>query len=233
MVALAIALIPAIIIGFYTYFRDKYEKEPILMLAKGFLLGVLMVIPVLVIEYLLGLCTGYFAGFSKAVYDAFVVASLTEESLKYFFVYILIWKNLNFNEKFDGIVYAVFVSLGFASIENIMYVFSTNTITVGLLRAFTAVPFHAINGIIMGFYLGLAKFISANKIRHLIYAGILPFMFHGFYDLCLMAGNPWLILLWIPFLILIWRTGLKKMKLLNELSEFKNIEDNNASTSPS
>ena len=96
-------------------------------------------------------------GLSYAAYTAFIVAALTEEGMKFLAFYFFFWKNRNFNERFDGIVYAVYISLGFAGIENILYVF-TGGYSVGVIRALTAVPAHALFGIVMGYYFGMAKF---------------------------------------------------------------------------
>jgi len=156
----------------------------------------------------------------KAAYDGFIIAGATEEAFKYFAVFILIWRNRNFNEKFDGIVYAVSVSLGFAAVENLFYVFSNNSMQVGLLRAFTAVPGHTIFGIVMGFYLGLARFSIKYRSKYLLLAFIVPWLMHGFYDFLIMSGHPVLILAFIPFLIFMYRIGLKRMKELNEQSVF-------------
>ncbi|MEI6062093.1 MAG: PrsW family glutamic-type intramembrane protease [Bacteroidota bacterium] len=135
-------------------------------------------------------------------------------------VFILVWRNPNFNEKFDGIVYAVSVALGFAAIENLFYVFSNNSLQVGLLRAFTAVPAHAIFGIVMGFYLGLARFGVQQRGKWLLRAFTVPWLFHGIYDFLLMSGYPLLLLIFIPFLFYMYRYGLKKMRELNESSVF-------------
>ena len=126
----------------------------------------------------------------------------------------------NFNEKFDGIVYAVSVALGFATIENLFYVFSNNSLQVGLLRAFTAIPAHAIFGIVMGFYLGLARFSQNKKGRWLLMALFLPWLLHGIYDFILMSGHPLLLLTFIPFLIFMYRHGLRRMKELSYQSVF-------------
>jgi len=141
MYLLLLALAPAILLMMYVYFRDKYEKEPVKLILKGILLGTIIIFPVGVIEnYTIVLGQNLYK-IPKAAWDGFVVAGATEEAFKYLAVFILIWRNRNFNEKFDGIVYAVSVSLGFATIENLFYVFSnSNSLQVGLLRAFTAVP---------------------------------------------------------------------------------------------
>lgn len=220
MYLLLLALAPAIIIMVYVYFRDKYEKEPISLILKGMLLGALIIFPVGLIEnYLIGFGKGY-AAVPKAAWDGFMVAGLTEEIFKFFMVFILIWRNRNFNEKFDGIVYAVSVGLGFAAIENLFYVFSENSLQVGLLRAFTAVPGHTIFGIVMGFYLGLARFDAPNRSKWLLRAFLVPWFLHGMYDFMLMAGHPLLLLTFIPFLILMYRIGLKRMKEFNQQSLF-------------
>jgi len=220
MYLLLLALTPAIILMMYVYFRDKYEKEPIKLILKGILLGALVIFPVGIIENAI---IGYGSGLSKipkAAYDGFIVAGATEEAFKFLMVFILIWRNRNFNEKFDGIVYAVSVSLGFAAIENLFYVFSNNSLQVGLLRAFTAVPGHTIFGIVMGFYLGLARFSTSNKGKWLSRAFFIPWMLHGIYDFILMSGHPVLLLTFIPFLIYMYRYGLKKMREFNTQSVF-------------
>lgn len=220
MYLLLLALAPAIILMLYIYFRDKYEKEPIKLILKGILLGAIIIFPVGMIEnYIIGFGAG-FAKISKAAFDGFIVAGATEEAFKYLMVFILVWRNRNFNEKFDGIVYSVSVALGFATIENIFYVFSNNSMQVGLLRAFTAVPGHTIFGIVMGFYLGLARFSVRGKGKWLLMAFLAPWILHGIYDFLIMSGHPLLLLMFIPFLIFMYRHGLKRMKEFNEQSVF-------------
>lgn len=226
MYLLLLALAPAIILMMYVYFRDKYEKEPVKLILKGILLGVIIIFPVGLIEnYIIGFGSG-FAEIPKAAYDGFIVAGATEEAFKYLAVFILIWRNRNFNEKFDGIVYAVSIALGFAAVENLFYVFSNNSMQVGLLRAFTAVPGHTIFGIVMGFYLGLARFSIKSRSKWLLMAFIIPWLMHGIYDFLIMSGHPLLILTFIPFLILMYRIGLKRMKELNEQSVFNPVNIN-------
>ncbi len=220
MYLLLLALAPAIILMMYVYFRDKYEKEPIKLILKGIFFGAIIIFPVGLIEnYILSFGTGL-AKIPKAAFDGFLVAGATEEIFKFLVVFILFWRNSNFNEKFDGIVYAVSVSLGFAAIENLFYVFSNNSMQVGLLRAFTAVPGHTIFGIVMGFYLGLARFSVQHRSKWLLMALLIPWLLHGTYDFMLMSGHPVLLLLFIPFLVFMYRHGLKRMKELNKQSAF-------------
>jgi RsiW-degrading membrane proteinase PrsW (M82 family) len=156
---LALALAPILIILLYVYVKDKYDKEPLPLLLKSLLLGALISIPVVFVE---GALTSAWQGeftIAHAGYTAFVVAGLTEELFKFIVLYWLIWKHKEFDEKYDGIVYAVFISLGFAAVENVLYVLEYGAET-GYLRAFTAVPAHAFFGVVMGFYFALAVPLS-------------------------------------------------------------------------
>ncbi len=225
MEILAVSFAPILIIAFYIYFRDKYEKEPIGMLLWSFILGAFITAPIIVVE-------GFLDDIWKAKYEphhtnllanaayvAFVVASLTEETFKYI-AFLLIWNNKNFNEKFDGIVYAVFISLGFAAVENVLYVVQ-NGLGTGVMRAFTAVPAHALFGISMGYYFGLAKFEENKKVLRLLLALAVPLLLHGIYDFILFSENTILLLLFIPFIIGMWYLGFRKMKAQSQASVFK------------
>ncbi len=109
-----IALAPVFVIAIYIYIRDKYEREPVRLLLISIVVGCIITIPVAFIEEFLIVRGKAFTGLASAGWNAFVVAALTEELLKFIALYLLIWKNRHFNEKFDGIVYACFISLGFA-----------------------------------------------------------------------------------------------------------------------
>ena len=121
---LFISLAPIFIIAFYIYSRDIYEKEPLSYLLKALSIGAIIVLPVVFIEKQLSAPADKLEGISNAAWIAFIVAGLTEEGMKYLAFLLFFWKSSNFNERFDGIVYAVYISLGFAGIENILYVFS-------------------------------------------------------------------------------------------------------------
>ncbi|NQU52978.1 MAG: PrsW family intramembrane metalloprotease [Bacteroidetes bacterium] len=217
---LILSLAPVFIIAGYIYFRDKYEKEPIHLLLFALLAGAITVVPILFVERFLDAFTESFSGLFSAAWNAFVVAAFSEELFKYIALYLLIWKSPEFNEKFDGIVYAVFVSLGFAGVENVMYVMQGG-IETGLMRTFTAVPAHAIFGITMGFYFGLAKFYekerNALKLKALVY----PIILHGIYDFILMTGIQWLTGVFFLFVIFLYVFGLKRVKRLSDQSIYK------------
>lgn len=220
MTVLLIALAPVLLIFSYIYFRDKYEKEPVIILLKGFAAGVLLIIPILFIEKFLGKFSIGFAPILKAAWDGFIDASATEELLKFIAVFVLFWRERNFNEKFDGIVYAVAVSLGFAAIENFIYVYQ-GTMSTGFFRAFTAVPGHALFGIIMGYYIGMARFVRWRRSGYLAKAILVPWFFHGLYDFFILSGHPVLNFLFIPLMLIMLVMGFSRMKEQSEASVFK------------
>lgn len=225
-----IALAPVFIIALYIYFRDKYDKEPIGVLLKSLLIGVIITIPIIFIERFFATLIENFQGIIFAAFRAFLVAGFTEELFKYLAFFLIIWRSRHFNEKFDGIVYAVFISLGFAAVENIFYVTGYG-FKIGLVRAVTAVPAHALFGIVMGYHFGLAKFYPSEKRKQLILAFLIPLLLHGFYDFFLMAGKSLLLIIFIPFIITLWIQGFRRMKDLSDQSIFKpkdqesNVED--------
>jgi len=222
MKLLLAAIAPIALILYYIYLRDKWEKEPLRKLFLAVLFGALTVIPILFVEMFL---SGFLPVFDfshriSAMYNAFVVAAFTEESLKFIALYLLIWKSKEFNEKFDGIVYAVFVSLGFAMVENIMYV-TSNGMGNAITRAITAVPAHAIFGVVMGYHLSFAKFSLFYKKRNMAYALLIPIGLHGVYDFILMSSEPMYFMVFIPYLYYLYKVGFKKIDELSNTSRFR------------
>lgn len=217
---LILSLAPVFIIGGYVYFRDKYEKEPLRLLLLALLVGALTVIPVFFVEQFLSGFSSLFPGLTSAAWNAFAVAGFTEELFKYAALYLLIWKSPEFNEKFDGIVYAVFVSLGFAGVENILYV-SQGGLSTGISRALTAVPAHAIFGVTMGFYFGMAKFFEKERSLLKKKALLYPMLLHGIYDFILFTHIAWLTLVFLAFLGFLYFSAFKRLKNLSNQSIYK------------
>lgn len=231
---LILSLAPVLIIAGYIYFRDKYEKEPLRLLVIALLAGALTVIPILFVERFLSTFTDYFYGLMAAAWKAFVVAAFTEELFKFLALYLLIWKSREFNDKYDGIVYSVFISLGFAAVENVLYVFG-NGYGTGIMRAFTAVPAHAIFGITMGFYFGMARFYTKKEDHLKRKALLIPVLLHGIYDFILFTGIDWLSIVFIGFLIYLYYSGLKRVRELRKQSIYNTDWDlmNNKFSKPS
>ncbi len=183
MELILLAIAPVFVIILYVYFMDKYDKEPKGLLFASFLLGAVVSVIVTMIIYLgfdiILPITNKFSAWQMFI-KAFVIVALTEEFSKYIIVRYFAQPKKAFNEPYDGIMYAVMVSMGFAATENIIYVVQGGYVT-GILRAFTAVPAHATFGILMGYFMGKAKF-SNRRIKLNLTGLLLAIIFHGFYD---------------------------------------------------
>ena len=205
-----IAIIPAAIIILGIYLSDRHDREPFKVLLFTYILGALSVIPSIIVEEIL-IGFNIFPSILGAFYNAFIVAGFTEEYFKRLVVLKYAYKTKYFNEKLDGIVYCVFSTMGFATVENIIYV--AYRYTIGLYRGIFSVPAHAVFGITMGYYLSLAKFdlnLDRKKMnmRKSLY---IPIIMHGIFDFILMAELPQLTLLFVPYVIFLWVLNQRKL----------------------
>ena len=213
-------MLPAAGLLFYIYIMDRIEKEPKGLLVGLFFLGVGAAIPCVLVELLASsINNSIFYGQFTPEYEITIVNSktylyefvsyffgvaLVEEGFKWLFMFLLTRKHKNFNCLFDGVVYAAFVSLGFAAIENVFYVF-TNGLGTAVMRMLTAVPAHCAFSVVMGYFYGrwfvcrnagaLEKNLYRNGVittapkgfgagKYLALSLIVPTLFHGFYDFC-------------------------------------------------
>lgn len=209
-----IAVTPAVVGLTAIYLTDRVDREPLVLLLLTYLFGALSVIPTIVVEEILSFFN-VFPGVFGAFYNAFIVAGMTEEYFKRLVVVKLPFKTNYFNEKLDGIVYGVFAALGFATVENIIYVVFTytNNPFIGFYRGIFSVPAHGIFGVTMGYYLSLARFdtdISRKKIYH-FKSFLMPAILHGMFDFILMADIPELTMLFVPYVIFLWWINEKKL----------------------
>lgn len=180
---------PILIVIIYIYIKDKYEKESKRVLLVSFLLGAILSIVITTLLYVffdlfLPLPDNY--SIWQQFVKAFFVVGLIEEFSKYIMVRYYAQPRKGFNEPFDGIVYAVMVSMGFAAVENLFYVLQGG-IEVALIRAVTAIPAHATFAILMGYYMGKAKFTN-NRVKWNLIGLSLAVLFHGAYDFFLFIG---------------------------------------------
>lgn len=209
-----IAVTPALIFMFTIYLTDRADREPAKLLLLTFLFGALAVIPSLFVEEML-VRLNFFSGLSQAFFNAFIVAGMTEEFFKRLVVLKIPYRTSYFNEKLDGIVYAVFASLGFATVENIMYVVFTytNNPFIGLYRGIFSVPAHGVFGITMGYYLSLSRFDidKRRKASNMRKSFWMPVLLHGIFDFILMAGIEELTLLFVPYVVFIWWLNERKL----------------------
>ena len=217
------ALLPIAILVYYIYDKDKNSPEPTGQLVKAFFYGILSVPLSLFISIPLGAMGVYPAEATNilgSISTAFFGAAIPEEIAKLFVLWLVLRKNPYFDENMDGIVYAVCVSLGFAALENIMYLFSnTETfLSVGVARAIFAVPGHFCFGILMGYYYSLAKFYPKSAIKNKILVLIAPIIAHGLYDSILFIINVTpavsgiLLIVFLLFCRKMWKYGSKKIK---------------------
>lgn len=201
---------PAIALLSFFYLKDRYT-EPLPLILRTFLFGSLLVFPVMFIQY--GFAQEEF--WQQDFINSFFVVAVTEEFFKWFVFMYTIYHHTEFDAHYDGIVYAVSISLGFATVENLLYLF-TNGIEFAFSRAIFPVSSHALFGVIMGFYFGKAKVRSSYKNRDIFLALFIPFLLHGIYNLILKTvTSDWLYLL-VPFMILLWALGLHRVKLANK-----------------
>ena len=220
MLLLISAIAPVVIFLYIIYYKDTL-KEPIHIVLKCFGGGIISIFPIVVLEMLLTEMNPFSGPFGVSLYDAFIVAGYTEELFKLVFLYLIVWKSKEFDQHYDGIIYAVFVSLGFAIVENIMYVFD-NGFDVAILRAILSVPLHGLCGVIMGYFFALARFSIYNeRQKYLLLSFFIPFIIHGLFDFLLMymsyatlhmAESAIIVMLLTIFIIFIWRLGLNKIK---------------------
>ena len=195
LVILLSAVIPALVMVYFIYRKDKYEKEPAGQLLKGFGYGALAALASFFISVpgsLAGLFPKEINTVGDGIRTAFFAAAIPEELVKLLFLWLLLRKNQYYNEYVDGAVYAVCVGMGFAALENIIYLFSETEswAAVGVLRALFSIPGHFFFAVIMGYYYSKASFGDRSR-RHLnmLLAFVLPMLLHALFDALLMVSK--------------------------------------------
>ncbi|HEU5138941.1 MAG TPA: glutamic-type intramembrane protease PrsW [Bacillales bacterium] len=205
---LSAAVAPGIALLAYFYLRDKYDAEPVAMVLRTFIFGALLVFPVMVIQY----AFQYEEILQSPMARSFLLSGMLEEFLKWFVLFYTAYQHVEFNERYDGIVYGVSVSLGFATVENVFYLFAYG-IHQAFFRALLPVSCHALIGVIMGYYLGKAKFTQGKPQKRLIGFSLLAAaLLHGLYDYILTVSVHWIYII-VPFMFYLWWSSLRKVKL--------------------
>jgi len=247
------ALLPAVVLCVYVFKKDRVEKEPIGLLLWLLVLGAFSCFPAAFVEEIFSdILNGIFAPFgftdadgvlnlSSGVYyvyhflQYFVGVALVEEGFKFLF---LIWatkNNKNFNCLFDGMIYAIFISLGFAALENVMYV-SQYGMGNAVMRAFLAVPGHMFDAVLMGYYYSMwhikdqvVRYERDLKARNLIRAYtpetevsgsiwaciLVPTLAHGFYDFCCTLDSWIAVLVFYAFVIFMYFHCFSKIRKMS------------------
>ena len=217
-----LAVIPSVFLLIKVYQADKVEKEPAPLLFKLFIKGLESAFFAAVVEALLinfGLNTlvrlGLIEGEGSFLYhaiEAFLIVAVAEEGFKYYFLKKTTWNHPAFDYRFDAVVYAVFVSLGFATIENILYVWGSQIesgtgLQLSVYRGVLSVPAHCVFAVAMGIHYGAAKYAQGHEQFDLEEAGLrkallVPVLMHGFFDFALMMNQPLYTGLFFVFVIL-------------------------------
>tara|TARA_B100000965_G_scaffold195247_1_gene163126 strand:+ start:1201 stop:1884 length:684 start_codon:yes stop_codon:yes gene_type:complete len=219
---LFVTIFPSLLIVFFFVSSDKF-KEPNKEIIKVFFYGILITIPAYFLNTYIGEIW-YATNASEGLISSFLTAAPVEESLKLAVLYFFVYKMKDFNEPIDGIVYGVTVSLGFATLENIYYVylladyFDTTSMALAIVRSFSAVPAHAVFGVFMGYF--FMKYSFIKKGDNLFFAFIVPFVLHGCYNLFVSSN------FYVAFLLIVisWIVALRMFSRLKKTQGKKRRE---------
>lgn len=244
LVLLFLSILPVYLLANYIY-KNDFDKEPTKLIVKLFACGFGSAVLTLFISG--KILYPLFPLFSADITELSVIelipytflgVALVEEFCKWIFVYFITYKNKAFNHAYDAIVYAVLVSLGFACIENVMYVLSNYDVSVAVTRALLAVPGHACDAVFMGYFLALAKISDKHENNSLstknkIFSLLVPVILHGLYDYLIFASShiPIFTLIFFGFVAYIFNKAIetvKRMKVLKiELGNSQNWNNSN------
>tara|TARA_Y100000591_G_scaffold72393_1_gene60186 strand:- start:66 stop:749 length:684 start_codon:yes stop_codon:yes gene_type:complete len=222
MSLLLVTILPSILIVLFFVKSDKF-KEPTKEIIKVFFLGIFITIPAYYLNTYLSEIW-YSTNASEGLISSFLTAAPVEEGLKLSILYFFVYRMKDFNEPIDGIVYGVTVSLGFATLENIYYVylladyFETTSMTLAILRSFSAIPAHAVFGIFMGYF--FMKYVFIKKGDNLIFAFLVPFVLHGCYNLFTSSN----FLVSLILILIAWIVALRMFSRLKKTQKSKRNE---------
>ncbi len=229
---LTICVIPSLLILFYVYIKDKIEKEPFYLLTILFIGGIIASI----ISFFTSVLLKRYIGFLNLAYTnmnifqimfkVLITIALVEEMSKWVINYIIIWKNKNFNHIYDSIVYCTFVSLGFATLENIIYgvIYNPYGLLPLIMRGLVSVPSHAVFGIFMGYYLAISK----NSIIHgkdkqskkyKLLSILVPVFIHFIYNILLINPNDAIYIIFMVYVLLLYISAYNKIKKLSSINK--------------
>lgn len=214
-----LAVTPPVAFLAYILRYDRREPEPLSLVLKLLFLGCLSGIPAVLIELAfkdLPLFSG--TGMSGAALQSFLLVAPVEEAVKLLTVLLFVWKNTNFNQRNDGIVYTGTVAIGFAMAENVLYVLDRGWI-IGVFRAVTSIPTHTFTGVLMGYFVGAAKFspTAAVRIRYLVTGFLVAWIFHGAYNTFALSGTAAALLV-VPLVAALFILGSRSLKKGGALS---------------
>lgn len=205
---LSAAIAPGLALFSYFYLRNQMATEPRRTLFHTFLYGVVFTFPILFLQYVLSEEHVFQSIFVQQV----LFSSVVEEFMKWFVLLIAIYHHVEFDDPYDGILYGVSISLGFATVENVLYLL-TYGLDTAFMRALLPVSSHAIFGVVMGYYFGQCKFSKQSKEKKCIFVALAaPVSLHIMFNAILTFEGYWEYII-VPFMLFLWWFGLRKVKL--------------------
>ncbi|MGK7378274.1 glutamic-type intramembrane protease PrsW [Planococcus sp. 1R117A] len=213
IILLTVAIAPSLALFSYFYLRDQFANEPSKLLFQCFIYGAVLTFPILFIQYVFEFEGVFNHAFSQNV----LFPSIVEEFFKWLVLIIAVYRHIDFEDPYDGILYGASVSLGFATVENILYLLEFGLETA-FIRAFLPVSSHALFGVVTGYYLGKAKFTKGpHGPKLLAMALISSLVLHLAYNSILYTNTKWSYSV-IPFMLFLWWFSLRKVKQAHQLS---------------
>mgnify|MGYP000462179534 CR=1 FL=1 len=219
---LSVTILPPILIVIIFAASDKF-KEPNKEIFLVFISGILITIPAYIANtFLIQDVYVNYPFISEGLAASFLSAAVVEEGLKFLVLYLVVYRLREFNEPMDAIVYGVCASLGFATLENIFYIFYSDfgiePIYLSLLRGFTTIPAHAIFGVMMGYF--FMKHVFFHKSKSLFLSFLIPYFLHGFYNYFTIVNFN----ISLALIIVSWFIGIKLFLKLGQEQSLKRRE---------
>lgn len=206
LILLTVAIAPGLALFSYFYLRKQIAREPSRTLFQTFIFGAMLTFPILFLQYVFE----EEGTFSSSFVQHVLFTSSLEEFFKWLILIVAVYHHFDFADPYDGILYGVSVSLGFATVENILYLF-TYGLDTAFLRALLPVSSHALFGVVMGYYIGKAKFSKAAA-KQLLMTGLMAaLLLHMIYNSILISEGIWLYFM-LPFMLFLWWFGLSRVK---------------------
>ncbi len=191
LISLVMAVAPSVLLLLWFLRRDRARPEPAGLVLRMFLMGLVLILPALLLEIVLDHLSWTLGRMAYPLVRGFLVVALVEESLKLLAVIRLARRRACFDEVMDGIVYTVAAGLGFACLENVLFVLGRG-MGVAVLRALTAVPMHAAVSAVMGYYFGRGRMAGGGEGRLLAARGLaIAVLLHGSYNAFLFGVPVW------------------------------------------
>lgn len=206
-ILLTLAIAPGLALFSYFYLRKQIAKEPSRTLFHTFVYGAVMTFPILFIQHVFEEENI----FSHVFFRNVIFTSGLEEFFKWLVLLLTIYSHVEFEDAYDGILYGASISLGFATVENILYLFTYGT-DIAFMRALLPVSSHALFGVVMGYYIGKAKFAAESNRKHILFLAFLaPYSLHFMYNGIFLVRKFSLYIM-IPFMLFLWWFGLSRVK---------------------